>query len=112
MSIRRVFIGFVLAGSVAGCPRETSNLRHQVKSLEHEKAVAEAKAHRLEAESKAKDASVASVTSLLNEVGDRLESIQHEQHDLVVLTTTPGVEGTTSPRAGTYLRLSLASKVT
>ena len=95
MSLPRAVVTFAFLWSAAGCFKEPAELHQQVERLKREKAVAEASVHRLEAESKAKDESLASVTGLLNEVGDRLENIQHEQHDLVVLTTTPGVEGKT-----------------
>lgn len=48
---------------------------------------------RLAAESRAKDQYLNSVTGLLNEVGDRIDAIQQEQNDLVVLAAQPGIDG-------------------
>jgi chromosome segregation ATPase len=70
----------------AGC---SGDLRKRVEQLEREKATAEAKAARLAADSKAKDVYLASATSLLNEVQDRMDQIEVEKTDLMLQ-----VEGT------------------
>lgn len=75
----------VLVGAVvllgAGC---SGDLQKRVEQLEREKAAAEAKAARFAADSKAKDVYLASVTSLLNEVQDRMDQIQVEKTDLML----------------------------
>jgi CII-binding regulator of phage lambda lysogenization HflD len=93
MSFQRAAILCMITWSAYSCSKEQVDLRQQVKRLQREKASAEASVHRLEAESMAKDQYLVSITTLLNEVGDRVEYIQHEQHELVILTATPGLEG-------------------
>lgn len=68
-----------------GCPGEKEHLRQRVKHLEQEKKTAQTSAARWKAESKAKDQYLVSVTTLLNDVGNRLDRIQQGQKGLATL---------------------------
>lgn len=78
--------GLLLALLLAvGCPGEKERLRRQVEKLEKEKKAAQTSAARWKAESKAKDQYLVSVTTLLNDVGNRLDRIQRDQKGLASL---------------------------
>jgi DNA repair exonuclease SbcCD ATPase subunit len=85
-------LGALLAALIliTGCPGERARLRHRVLKLEREKKAAEASAARWKAESKAKAQYLISLTSLLNEVGNRIDQIQQDQQGLAVLTVQRG----------------------